>query len=781
MAKAHVQFSVIVPTYNNEPFLERAIKSALTQSVKDGFEVLVVDDCSTDRTPKIVQALAAGHPNLKLLRTPRNSGPGPARDVAIEAAQGEWIVFLDSDDFLHPDALSALKTKIAESDFDAVGFDWAHDPTAEVLPHAQSPGRRDLTLLALDRRSLIDKYLALRMDGSVIYTAVKKRLLTENKLKFAGGYHEDVDYIFKIYWHAKHIGQMKEVLYYKRVHKGSIVNRISADHVNGFLRAWKEIGDYASKMSPNEWSGHLPHYRKGIIGVIATRTREIVRRASSADETASLFGLLHQTWKQTLSSVEPLTGTLDRTQYELIAARFAKVMGEKTDPAAKVKAITDYAAEISKKTWSCVDLHHSAFLAPDEVRTCCKRFFVDGEMRGDVVIFKSSQAAQVKDLAQGILKAKQDLLSKINADEKSACEQCPFLEFKEWGPLEKLDIKYLSCEYHSVCNLHCTYCSDLYYGGKKVQYDIDSLLNGFLRDGALKSCGTVVWGGGEPLKDREFERRLELLVNNVPNAEHRVLSNGVMFSPVLERLLRDGRIAMTSSLDAGTVATYKLVRGQDKFIESLGTLQKYAAANAERLTIKYIFTEDNGTLDEVKHFADRIKEYNLLGCNFQVSSNFKKDGIGEQAFLSMVVLYGLLVNEGARLVFLDDLVRQRIGEVWPVPEATVRKTLEKYGLGHTLADRHKYKSVAIWGAGWIAKHLVEKAAFFREVDVAFFVDNRPAMTGKKYLGKEIVLPETLRKSDVPIVIAAAQGYPIIYNTFLKMGLDKSRFIHALIL
>jgi glycosyltransferase involved in cell wall biosynthesis len=102
--------SVVIPVYNRERELRRAIASCLAQQAAD-FEVIVVDDASTDRSA----AVAAEHADrgVRLLRQPVNLGSSPARARGIDAALGEWIVRLDSDDALVPGALHAIQRCVA--------------------------------------------------------------------------------------------------------------------------------------------------------------------------------------------------------------------------------------------------------------------------------------------------------------------------------------------------------------------------------------------------------------------------------------------------------------------------------------------------------------------------------------------------------------------------------------------------------------------------------------------------------------------------------------------
>lgn len=95
--------SIIVTSYNIERYISRAIRSALAQEGVTA-EVILVDDCSTDRTWDIVSAIQ--DPRLKGIRLPENSGPSVARNAAIAQASGTWIAVLDGDDSLEPGRLS---------------------------------------------------------------------------------------------------------------------------------------------------------------------------------------------------------------------------------------------------------------------------------------------------------------------------------------------------------------------------------------------------------------------------------------------------------------------------------------------------------------------------------------------------------------------------------------------------------------------------------------------------------------------------------------------------
>lgn len=114
-------FSIVIPAFNREKEIVRAIDSCLTQSFQD-FEVLVVDDASTDGTAAVVSAVT--DPRLRLIRHPVNRNVCPARNTGSANSRGDWVVFLDSDDILLPGALQTMwrYARVCPAEIGQLGF-----------------------------------------------------------------------------------------------------------------------------------------------------------------------------------------------------------------------------------------------------------------------------------------------------------------------------------------------------------------------------------------------------------------------------------------------------------------------------------------------------------------------------------------------------------------------------------------------------------------------------------------------------------------------------------
>ena len=97
--------SIVMPCFNNAESLSKAIESVLSQSFEN-YELLIVDDCSTDHSFELMEQASLNDPRIKVLSTSKNSGAGVARNLGITHATGRFIAFLDADDFWHSDKLA---------------------------------------------------------------------------------------------------------------------------------------------------------------------------------------------------------------------------------------------------------------------------------------------------------------------------------------------------------------------------------------------------------------------------------------------------------------------------------------------------------------------------------------------------------------------------------------------------------------------------------------------------------------------------------------------------
>ncbi len=161
-----MKFSIVIPAYNYGHLLERALVSACAQP-GDDYEVIVVDDGSTDDTPQVTERLLKRYNNLTVYRR-ENAGVSAARNFGVEHASGQWVLFLDADDELLPEALSVFRQALEQQP----ELDVLVAPTIAVFPDGrQQRGEPPVLSDDAEHRFLDYLYKRVRMSNGAVMMA----------------------------------------------------------------------------------------------------------------------------------------------------------------------------------------------------------------------------------------------------------------------------------------------------------------------------------------------------------------------------------------------------------------------------------------------------------------------------------------------------------------------------------------------------------------------------------------------------------------------------------
>ena len=202
--------SVIMACYNAAPFVAEAVSSVLQQTIANT-EVVVVDDGSDDASPEIVTRLSDEHPGRVRLVHMKHSGPYPARNAGLGVARGDYIAFLDADDWWRQDCLEVLMTTLRENDADLAYCGWQNVGQHKLDPQPYIPPayEEDDPVLAF-----------LRACPWPIHAALVRKPVLEAIGGFSERYFSSMDYDLwlRVLAHTTRIVRAPEVLAYYRWH-----------------------------------------------------------------------------------------------------------------------------------------------------------------------------------------------------------------------------------------------------------------------------------------------------------------------------------------------------------------------------------------------------------------------------------------------------------------------------------------------------------------------------------------------------------------------------------
>ncbi|GAA1356176.1 glycosyltransferase family 2 protein [Streptomyces beijiangensis] len=236
-----VKLSVIVPFYNVQHFAPDTLRS-LRANARDDFEFLLVDDCSTDGTGSLLQRAAHELPGAVLLRHEQNGGLATARNTGIDAARGEYLTFLDGDDWLAPGYFEQLLATIEGLGCDFVRTDHTQcsGPTRTV--HRVPVGRRGAVLhprdaiLPADRSTSVDYAYA----WAGIY---HRRLADAGLLHFTDGLRtaEDRPWIWRLHREAESFAAVGLLGVFYRRGVATSLTQIGDVRQLDFIRAFDQV------------------------------------------------------------------------------------------------------------------------------------------------------------------------------------------------------------------------------------------------------------------------------------------------------------------------------------------------------------------------------------------------------------------------------------------------------------------------------------------------------------------------------------------------------------
>lgn len=216
--------TVVIPVYNVEKYLKRCIDSILVQEWKN-YNILLVDDGSTDNSPQICEDYAKAYDIISVIHK-ENGGLSEARNTGISNAEGEYVYFLDSDDWIEPNTFSDLAEVIESDQYDIISFNPEFVKSEHDIIKSDSKRTKRLT----GKETLIDMFSYGFITGFATDKIYRKALFTKNTIQFpVGKYYEDLGTNYKLFLAAKKVYATNQKYYHYLI-----------DNPDAITQSWNE-------------------------------------------------------------------------------------------------------------------------------------------------------------------------------------------------------------------------------------------------------------------------------------------------------------------------------------------------------------------------------------------------------------------------------------------------------------------------------------------------------------------------------------------------------------
>ena len=714
---------IIIPSYRRPEIIRNLLsdlEGIFLSKNFDDYRIIVVESETSEKDQYFN--------NIRIHRIEDRLSPGESRNVGMNLSNSIWVWFIDDDDSINSEYIDTLLSSIKEyknEDIDIISHSLNNQ-----YENSNSGKNKLLTNIALFK------------EKQEVFNHVFNSRLLSRVEKFSNKLHEDIKFVVECLSKSNGIVVLNQKIYTKNDSKGAITSFLNEERIEGYINAIIDI--YKLK---NEFIQKLE--TEILIQTVGTILYLI--DGSPIDRKENLLILLKKYLPKYLFEKLPDNFNEKDTNFKYAISLYKNKKNTKN-------FLEDLAYCFSTEL-SCKDLRNSLFLGPGEIIGCCKRFFYDGKIKGDIVLFDDSSDVTL----DTIQKKKKEIEKRINSETYEDCVGCPYISRFPKTNVRKID--YISLENFTYCNMRCTYCSSKYYGGKEAIYNTSQIIDDLTENDMLSEEVHVVWGGGEPTLKPKFKEMNEKLILNKKVNVIRILSNSLRYSDSLNELSKSEKIRLVTSIDAGTQETFQQIRGKGQIRKVLENLSIYKNnfSSPENLTIKYIFTEENYLDTEIDNFISLLEEYGFNDNFIQISCNFKVEKPCDEIIISFYTTASKLLHKGFKYVYFDDLIRDRLYLTESLGNEII-ETLRSKNLLHKNIFSHKNKkNIVLWGNGYQSTWIQKSTNFGRTGNIIQTISEESEL-------------QTLKNLEYIICPAGIQSLPDIFKKIKKsLYFDKLVF------
>lgn len=282
-----MKLSIVVPIYKVEPYLRKCVDSLLVQDLsKEDYEIILVDDGSPDRCGEICDEYASRYANIRVVHR-KNGGLSAARNSGIEVAQGKYIQFVDSDDYLEPNVLKTLVEKMDADNLDILRFNYQNvNENYEVFePNKSGKPFVDYTDKICDGITFLNEKL-----GYACYAwqfVIKTELVKYIPLFKEGIYFEDMEWTPRVLTVANRVTSVDTIVYDYLVREGSITQGKTVEKKRKIIEDKMLLVELMTNKTEIWFKGMVSGTVISIFGCVAadfySESRKYIRRLKDLD------------------------------------------------------------------------------------------------------------------------------------------------------------------------------------------------------------------------------------------------------------------------------------------------------------------------------------------------------------------------------------------------------------------------------------------------------------------------------------------------------------------
>ena len=304
-----IKVSVVVPIYNACKYLRPAMDSIMHQTLRE-IEIICIDDGSTDTSLDMVKIFNKSDNRIRIV-TQTNAGPGNARNIGLKRARGEYIAFLDADDFFDLHMLEKLYNHAVSNNLDIAisKYDIFESKKAKFRPNVENEHAKIYSGGAITSKNEYPDYILESTSGSAWNKLFKKSFLIEKGITFLTDVmmFEDVYFTVCALAFAERVGKIDEVLVHHRIHKHQSRANAFKKHYPHALTAFAKTKEFLMK------GGMYQPLKKGFLNLSCSRCYHIYNLLKS-DGKEHFWNMLHDYFSENLGWEDTLAEDFEKPE-----------------------------------------------------------------------------------------------------------------------------------------------------------------------------------------------------------------------------------------------------------------------------------------------------------------------------------------------------------------------------------------------------------------------------------------------------------------------------------